>query len=145
MTDASTTISLAPWVQVAQAMLSIILPTVVTVAIGWGAVLFQRWTGIKIAQADQDALAKAISTQAGLAMAASATNLAGESITASSPAVVKVAGYITNNLQPLLAATGVTPDNVAHLIAGKIGEMQAATPTVVAALPANAPYGTPRE
>jgi cytochrome bd-type quinol oxidase subunit 2 len=135
MTDASTVVPLAPFVDTLQPYLTAAATTIIGAAVLYGAALFQRWTGIKIDQANEAALAKAVSTQAGLAIAASATNLAGQSIDAHSSAVASGANYIATNLKPLLAATGRSPDDVAHDIAGAIGLAQAATPTVVATLP----------
>ncbi len=135
MTDATTTISLAPFVEALLPTLVVIASAISTAAVTYLVDLVRKW-GLQISQANEAKLVKEVSTQAGLAIAASATNLAGESIDAHSPAVVKAASYITNNLQALMKSTGVTPDNVAHLVAGEIGKLQAATPTVVAALPA---------
>src|SRR5208282_4075675 len=121
MTDVSNTIELAPWVAALQPIAVAAGTTLASGLAIWGLSLFQKWTGLKIDQDNQAKFANAISTQAGLAIAASATNLAGESINAHSPAVKVGADYIAANLGHLLEATGQTPDNVAHEIAAAIG------------------------
>jgi cytochrome bd-type quinol oxidase subunit 2 len=130
MVDSSSTVALAPWVEILQPIVTTVVTALIGAAVTYGAYLLQKWTGIKVSQDNQAALEKAVSTQAGLAIAKSATSLAGQSIDARSTSVAEGANYIGKNLKPLLEATGKTPDDVAHDIAAEIGKLTAAPPVV---------------
>ena len=129
MTDATTTISLAPFVEVLQPYITAAVTTIVGAAVVYVASLFQKWTGIKVSQNDQTNLQSWISTQAGLAIAKSETNLSGVSIDAHTKIVADAADFVVSKIPDLLKATGKTPDDVAHLIASEIGRLQATAPS----------------
>ena len=127
-----TTIPLAPFVEYVKPYIDALVPIVISAAVAYAATLFRKWTNIKIDDAAVAKITTATLTQAGLAVAKAEDNLAGKSIDAHSPQVAQGTLFIADTLKKELDAAGITPDDVAHLIASKIGELQAQAPTVVA-------------
>lgn len=137
MSDPTATISASSLVaDVAPYILSVagvVIPVLAAMAVAE----FKKLTGIQISQAavaKLDTLAKA---GAGAAIAASETNLAGVAIPVGSATVRNAMTRIVADAPKVLVDAGLSPDNVATLIAGHIGSMQAssaAAPIAVAPL-----------
>jgi hypothetical protein len=105
----------------------------VLAGIGWGLTEFKKLTGVQVSQADiakLDAFAKA---EAGALIAASTTNLAGESIKVGSPIIAAAATRVIDALPGILDKTGFSPDAVETIIAGHLGAMQASAAQAVVA------------
>ena len=125
MADPSTAIAAAPFVADLQPYLTALVTAVIGIAVPWGFSLLQRYTGVAISQADQEALSKAAQTQAGIIVAKADGSLAGVSIDAKSPAIATAANWVAVNLPSLLTKAGATPDDVSHMILAEIGKLQA--------------------
>jgi hypothetical protein len=130
MPDANTAISVAP-------LLSALTPIVVQVsgvliagAAAWAAARFHQATGITIQQGALDKLTTMTQAEAGALIAEASDNLAGRSITASSPMVADVANKIVRTMPEVLVAAGVTPSGVATMVAGHIGALQSGMPAL---------------
>jgi hypothetical protein len=144
MTDSSTAIAAAPFVVALQPILTAAATTIVGAAVTFAVALFAKYTGVTLQASYVETLRGAAETEAGAAVAEAADNLAGRSIPVDSPIVVAAAARIGAGLPDFMKAAGVTPDDVARLVAGEIGKLQAQTPALVAA-PAQATAGAPQE
>ncbi len=104
----------------------------IPVVIGWGVQVYTKATNSRVstdAVNKLDTLAKA---EAGALIAASETNLAGQSITVGSGIVADAAVNLVASAPKLLAEAGLSPDQVATMIAGHVGFGQASAPVPVA-------------
>ena len=119
-------ISLAPVVTALAPLINALVMSVVGSAIIYAVALLHRKTGIDIDAANVDAIRKAAATEAGMLVAASETNLAGEKFTVSSPVVAAAAKTVMDALPAAIRATGLTPNGVAKIVAGELGRLQAA-------------------
>ena len=128
MTDPATAVAAAPivaWLQ------PYILALVAAAIPALGTVVFAglKGVGIAVASAYQTQIEAACSNEAGKLVAAALDNLAGKSITVSSPGVAAAANAIVKASSPVLskavAATGLTPELAASIIVGQIGRLQA--------------------
>ena len=131
-----TTIQLAPWLAMLQPIAFAVVSVGVPIALGY----VRQYTGIQVSQANADALTKAIQDQAGLLIAKSPTNLSFQSIDPHHPDIAKAVNWMGTAMPKLLAATGKTPDDVAHMIAAEIGKLQVQQPVA----PLVGPYVAPR-
>lgn len=122
-------ISAAPFVADLKPYVDIIVPPIVTVLIGWAALKFQQWTGVKINQAQIEKLKSAAATEAGVLVAQAEDNLAKQKITTSSPSVVAAADRIAKSMPDAAAAVGATPEALQKFVAGEIGKLQAQAPS----------------
>jgi len=123
MTD--TAVAAAPFVAALQPYLTALATALVGGAVTLFARAFSKWTGVQVDAANFAAIQAAAETEAGKAVAAAADNLATQRITVDSPTVKEAADAIAVRLPDLLKASGVTPDQIDHLIAGEIGRLQA--------------------
>jgi hypothetical protein len=145
MPDPTITIALAPLAEA----INPIVNAVVSVALGaagtYAAYLYHRWTGREMAEADQAALRQAAKDGAGVIFAQAEAGFSNASVKISDPIVATAVGKIVAALPAVMAATGVTPDAVAHMVTAEVGRLQSASPTVAAApspaepLPASRP------
>ena len=135
MVDTSTAVPMAPFVEALKPYIDLAVTTLIGCAVTYAATLFRRWTNIKIDDATLSKITTATQTQAGLAVAKAADNLAGHSIDAHSAQVAQGTLFVANALKAELAASGITPDDVAHMIAAEIGKLQTQAPTVVTPTP----------
>ena len=123
MTD--TAVAAAPFVAALQPYLTALATALVGGAVTLFARAFSKSTGVQVDAANLAAIQAAAETEAGKAVAAAADNLATQRITVDSPTVKEAADAIAVRLPDLLKASGVTPDQIDHLIAGEIGRLQA--------------------
>jgi hypothetical protein len=101
-----------------------------------GAVAIQKLTHHTITASQQDQVRDWANDQAGKAIAASQTNLAGQAIRVDDPLIqntVKVAQVL---IPELLAATGITPTKLADMVVGEIGRLQPLPAPPVTVIPA---------
>lgn len=124
-------ISLAPLVDFLSPFITVLLQAIIGVAITVVTLQIQKWTGVQVSQNALDKLRAAATTQAGILVAASETNLAGKVITTSHPSVVASANWIMANLPDAAAAVGATPAVLSNIITGEIGKLQAGSPASV--------------
>jgi hypothetical protein len=114
----------------------------IPVVIGWGVSVLRTHTKIQFSQAAVDKIDTLAKAEAGAAIAASETNLAGVSIHVGSAIVADAANRIIDGAPAILADAGLSADNVATMVAGHIGAIQAssaapaAAPVVVVPAPA---------
>ena len=125
MSDSSTVLSAGAILNALQPILTAVATVVVSAAIPMAYALFSKWTGLKVQQSAIDQISAAAETEAGKAVAEAIDNLAGVKIDVKSPAVVAAVNAIGSRLPGVMAAAGVTPDAVAHMVAGEIGKLQA--------------------
>jgi hypothetical protein len=143
MADAST---LAPYIDAIKPVIDQILPYAIAGLVAYAvrildkvaAKYFDKATADQIAAAAQAMSGKitaAAQTQAGILVAKAEDNLAGKSITAHDAQVLDAAAFVVKILKPELDASGLSLDDMAHLIAAEIGKLQAQAPTVVTPAP----------
>lgn len=127
MTDAaSTAIAVGPIVEALQPLITAVVTTVVGALAGLALVTWNRWLGKKTTEDQKDAVRKAAATEAGVMVAEASDNLAGRSINVASPAVAAAAARVIAVAPAAIALSGITPDQVARIVAGEIGKLQAA-------------------
>ena len=136
----SDVISLAPIAQTLEPFAVSLAATLVTGFVGWWATTYRRWTGKQMAQADQDTLSSAINTAAGSIFASAEAGISSASIHVSDPRIASAVATVSTYLPMVIRMTGVTPDELARRIHGRLGELQAQAPAPVMpeALPAKA-------
>jgi len=129
----SESISAAPFVYALAPYVAPIAQLAIVALVGWGVSEVKKYTGFAMSDATVAGLKSAAATEAGALIAASETNLAGQSITVNSPMVVAAAARIAASVPGGLEAFGLTPDHVAHIVAGEIGKLQPPAPVVAKA------------
>ena len=132
MSDPSTAVSLGPIVQALDPLINAVVTAVVGTMATLALVTWNRWLGKKTTQDQKDAVQKAAATEAGIMVAEASDNLAGRSISVTNPTVAVAANRIIAALPAAVAATGVTPADVARLVTGEIGRLQAQSPAAAA-------------
>lgn len=109
------------------------LVDITTVLVGagvtWWSANYHRWTGKEMAQADKDTLAKAVNDAAGVIFAGAEAGISTQSIHPGDPRIANQANRVAVIIPDILTKLGLTPDGVAHAIAGKLGALQAASQT----------------
>ena len=139
MSDPSNAVAVAPLI----ADLAPYIVALIPVALGWVASELRAHRIINVAQDDLDKLDKLAEAEAGAAIAADARCLAGRSISVGSPIVAAAVTRIVTAAPDLLKKTGFGPDQVATMIAGKIGDRQNVQDVTPAAPYAVAPAAPP--
>lgn len=131
MSDPSASIAVSSLVaDVAPYVISIagvIIPLIVTMAYN----KLHQLTGIEVSKAQLAKLDTFAKAEAGALIAASKTNLAGVAIPVGSPMIAWAADRVIDALPKILADVGLAPRDVATMIAGHIGTMQASSPAPV--------------
>ncbi len=138
MSDPATiTVALAPLAEAINPIINSVVSVALGLAATYAAYLYHKWTGRDMAQADQDKLRAAAHDAAGVIFAEAEAGFSNASIKTSNPIVGAYASKIVNALPAVMAATGVTPDAVAYMIAAEVGRLQSpgATSPVVAPKP----------
>jgi len=132
MTDITNAIAAAPIVTALQPYITAVVGSAITALIGVAVAAFTKWTGVEVSAAYTEAIERAAATEAGKLIAGAADNLSNTSIPVGSPLVAEAVERIltADHLQKPIAATGMTPDRLASIVAGEIGKLQAQTPTV---------------
>ena len=118
-------VSFAPVLAALEPIVVQVSVVVIAAGVSWAAAQFARATHINIQGAALDKLTKAAQAEAGAAIAAAENNLAGAKIEIGNPIVAAAASRIVNAMPEVLVAAGVTPTNVATMIAGELGRLQA--------------------
>jgi hypothetical protein len=141
MTDASTAVSAAPFVDILQPYITVIVTAVVGALVSLVAAAARKYLNISIDQSLVDIAKAEAEKQAGILIAKSSTNLATQVIDSHSPAVAQAANWAANEIPKVLSDAKITPDDFAHMIAGEVGKMTAATPgpVKIESAPAKAP------
>lgn len=119
-------VSLAPWVDALSPFIDAVLPVIVGSAVTYGVALLHRWFGLQVSASNLEAIRRAAATEAGILVARSETNLAGESIHIGDERVATAARAVAVAVPEAIKATGLTPATVSRIVAGEIGKIQAA-------------------
>jgi hypothetical protein len=110
----------------------------------WFAARYRAWTHRDLAQADQNALKQSINTAAGVIFASAEAGISTQSIHVSDPRIATQVAHIAALLPTLPEQVGVTPDSLARLILGRLGELQAqSTATAHKIVVESVPVSTP--
>lgn len=123
MTDVTTA---APLVETLQPYLLSLEAVIVPMLVAWAIRLVAKWTGEKSDQAAQDKLSAAATNEAGKIILAADRNIANAKLSENSAVVVASATKIINapGLQTAIKQLGITPNLVASLVAGALGQAQ---------------------
>jgi hypothetical protein len=105
----------------------------IPVLVGWGVAEIRKHAGINLSAAAVAKLDTFAEAEAGAAIAASATNLAGVAIPVGSEIVAAAAARILAAAPKLLVDAGISPSQVATMVAGHIGALQASSAAPAAA------------
>jgi hypothetical protein len=128
MTDASTAVSAAPFVDILQPYITVVVTAVVGALVSLVAAAARKYLNISIDQSLVDIAKAEAEKQAGILIAKSSTNLATQSIDAHSPVVAQAANWAAREIPKVLSDAKITPDDFAHMIAGEVGKLTAAAP-----------------
>jgi hypothetical protein len=136
MTDASTAVSAAPFVDILQPYITAVVTTVAGAVVTLAAAAARKYLKISIDQGLVDIARDEAQKQAGLLIAKSATSLATQSIDAHSPEVARATNWAATEIPKVLSDAKITPDDFAHMIAAEVGKLTApVTQTTVFAPP----------
>lgn len=125
MIDSTSTIAAGPIVEALRPMISAVVTAMVGLAVTFGVTLLKRLTGVTLQSAYVDSLRQAAETEAGVLIAEAADNLSSRSIPITSPAIAAAAARIAAGMPEAVRALGKTPEDLARLVAGEIGKLQA--------------------
>ena len=131
-----TAVLAAPFVAALQPYFTAAATAIVGGAITLAAAAFHKWTGIQIDTASLAAIRAAAQDEAGKMVAAAEDNLATRKVDVGSPMVSTAADAIAERLPAELKASGIAPEDVEHMIAGAVGQLQARMTSVPPAVPA---------
>lgn len=118
---------LNPLLQVIGAVLAVALPALA----GWALMIFQQRTGITVTDQQRATILGAVATSSGILMtklAKGAKQL--DTIEVNDPEVAAEANRIIAAVPAAVTALGVSPETIATMIVGKVGESIAADPTI---------------
>jgi hypothetical protein len=123
MTDVT---SAAPLIDTIQPYLLSLNAVIAPFLVAWGISVVERWTGQKMNKDAQDKLTAAATNEAGKIILAADRSIANAKLTESSAVVLASADKIINSpgLQKAIKQLGVTPNLVASLVAGALGQAQ---------------------
>jgi hypothetical protein len=128
-----TSIALSPIIQILAPVALAIVSGAVTLGIKEGVSLISKWTGRQLDDANVTAVRAFANDQAAKAVAASLTNLAGESIDVGSPQVTEGIKAAEALIPVLMKDAGITSQGIADMITAEIGRLQAQAPPVAPA------------
>jgi hypothetical protein len=134
MSDPSAAIAAAPIVAVATPYVVQIAIVLIPVAVGWLANELRRHAGVKVQQAALDKIDAWAEAEAGALVAAAADNFATREINVGSPIVAVIASRMAKSLPDDLKAAGLSAADVATIVTGKIGKLQASMTSVAPAV-----------
>jgi hypothetical protein len=119
-------VSAAPLIQWIEPTLIVINGAVMPVLAAWGLKTVSRWTGQKMDQSAQDKIIAAATNEAGKIILAADRSIASAQLSEKSAVVVASAEKIINapGLQAAINRLGITPNLVASLVAGALGQAQ---------------------
>lgn len=138
----SNTIDVSPIITIIQPIIQIIVEALIGIAVTWFAARAHQWTGRNMADGDKAALENALDTAAGVIFANASAGISAASIHVGDPVVAAQVNRVINTLPKLVAATGATPDSIAHDIVGKLGDLQSRSPTPSSGLTIAPPAGS---
>lgn len=104
----------------------------ITALIAWAAALVQRWVGIKIDQANREALHSAAMTGVNLALSKLGAEANDLSFDTKSAVIAQAVTWVEKSVPGALKHFGMTPDKIAAVVESKIGALAQATPVPVA-------------
>lgn len=118
---------LNPLLQVIGGVLALVLPALA----GWALVIFQQRTGITLTDQQRSVVLGAVATSSGILITKLAKGVKPlETIHVSDPEVAAEANRIIAAVPAAVTALGVSPETLATMIVGKVGESIAADPTI---------------
>jgi hypothetical protein len=118
-------ISFAPVINALAPLIASAAVAAITGGLAWLAPKIAQALHIPVQKAALDSITAAAQAEAGAIVAATTSNLAHVSITVSNPVIADAASRIVNAMPDALEKAGVTPSQVATLVAGKLGEITA--------------------
>lgn len=115
-----------------------------TAFVGWVAANYHKRTNLDMTDASKASLQAAINTAAGAIFAAGERGISTEVIHMTDPRITVATNTLEVYLPKIIESLGITPDGIAKQIQGRLGELQASAPAVVAppaATPGQLPAG----
>lgn len=133
--ESTTTVAAAPWVAFLAPYVNLLVASLIPILIGWFVAMISKYTHVQIEASAVDAIKSAAATSAGKLVAASETNLAGQTFDVHSAAVKTIADEVIAVVPGAIKALGdqATPEAVQRIVVGEIGKLQASTPAPVSA------------
>lgn len=128
-------IAVLPIYQFAEPYILTAFGVVVSILLSWGLAQLQTRTGIKVTADARERIQTAATNAAGRILAAQEGNLAHVSFPAGSPVIAAQVPKIEAAAADAVKHLGMTPERIGDLIAGKIGQLQAAATVTTTAVP----------
>jgi hypothetical protein len=113
-------------------IVSYTVSAVLVAAMPYAIYLAQKYLHLQINAQAQATLQAAVSTEAGKLVAAAADNLVNKQVDVGSSIVAEATDSLLKRAPDILKNTGLTVNDVDHMIAGAIGAFQAGHPVPVA-------------
>lgn len=135
---ADTTVSVLPWYQVAEPFVLTAFGVVFSALLGLGLSYLQKRTGIVVDQHWRDVIQQAAMNGAGRVLAHTEGNVSTMRFDVHNQLVKEQADAIIRKVPQALDKLGVTPEAVADLVVGKIGQLQAAASVSPVVVPTDA-------
>ena len=121
-------VSIAPLVDVWQPFVNAIVAIIVPMLVAWGFSIFSKYTGVQVDAAYKKEITDAVANEAQKIVVHADSSIATAAIPMSDPRCATAAQRIIKasapQLQKALKATGATPELIASMIAGKLGDLQ---------------------
>jgi hypothetical protein len=130
--DNTTTVGVSDWWQMIERYLLLAFGAILSGALTWGAAILNKTFGLKLADSDRIALQTAAMNAAGRILHSIDAPAEKVKIDVTSPVIAREAARLQTLFQEEMDRVGMTPERVAALIAGKIGQLQMGTSTAVA-------------
>jgi hypothetical protein len=130
-TNDNTTVGVSDWWAMIERYALLAFGAILSGALTWGAAVLNKTFGLKLADSDRIAIQTAAMNAAGRILHSVEGDAAKVKIDVTSPVIAKEAARLQGILQEELDRLGYTPERVANMIAGKIGQLQQGTSTAV--------------
>jgi hypothetical protein len=131
-TNDTTTVGVSDWWQMIERYALLAFGAILSGALTWGAAVLNKTFGLKLADSDRIAIQTAAMNAAGRILHSIEGQAEKVKIDVTSPIIAREAQRLQGIFQEELDRVGYTPERVAALIAGKIGQLQMGTSTAVA-------------
>lgn len=131
-----TTVFLYPLIQQLEPVIISSLVAIITMLFGFAVAALKQHFNVQLSTAQQASLIGLAKTEAGIWVAKADGAAMNAQIDVGSPGIASAANRIIAAAPQLASSLGLTQAGVQQVIVGEIGKLQAASPTIVAPVPA---------
>lgn len=117
--------TLAPWVALFAPFFNALAAALISALVGVLLAYINRWVGLSVDEKNRSALASAAQTAAGNVLASIEGDLSQKSFTINNTVVRDAVRWVERSAPGAIAHFNLSPDDLARLVLGKIGALQA--------------------